>query len=90
MTSRQKKFVCWLSTGRQVTAFGNMSVKNPKLLMGQIDTDPRRLKQPELDEFLSWWRDLEERHATEGIQIQLKLGCGFGEPLLTVLPKTKR
>jgi hypothetical protein len=54
-------------------AWGNLSAKNPKLMLGQIDTDPRSLKQPELDEFLSWWSDLEKRHAVEGIQIQLRL-----------------
>lgn len=84
MTTRQKKFIFWLSTGRRVAAWGNICSKNPRLLFGEIDTDPRQLKQPELDEFLTWWRDLEERHAADGMQIQLRL-AGL-EEFPTLLP----
>jgi Concanavalin A-like lectin/glucanases superfamily len=40
MTSRQKVFLCWLSSGRRVRAVGNICARNPKLMLGQIDTDP--------------------------------------------------
>lgn len=73
MTSRQRKFLCWLSSGRRVSAYANVCSTNPKLLFGEIDTDPRSLKQPELDEFLSWWCDLEARHFLEGFQIQFRI-----------------
>lgn len=79
MTKRQRHFVCMLSTGRKVMAWGNVSAKNPKLMFGKIDTDPRQLRQPELDEFLHWWRDLEERHVAQGMQIQFRFGA-FANP----------
>jgi len=70
VTARQTKHICWLSGGRRVVAVGNISLDNPKLLFGSIDTDPRELVQPDLDDFLRWWKSLETHYEAQGVQAQ--------------------
>ncbi|SRR6266704_5281144 len=80
MTDTQSKYVCRLSTGRLVRVIANRSTKNPSRLFGQMDTDPGELKQPELDEFLTWYFALEAELEAAGIKCEFRVGCALSKP----------